>query len=103
MSRGRSLHQVLSDDPRALADCLHAVQPGDELLLADQGVQWLVRGDELSGSLGTLGFPVALNALAIDVALRGLGHKTGLHSLNLLEDTQWVKKACQFDQVLSWK
>lgn len=103
MSRIRYLHQVLSDDPRVLADCLHSTRRGDELLLADEGVQWLVRADELSGRLAELDFPVVLNALETDVAARGLGYTTAFGGLKLLDDIQWVKKVCHFDQVLSWK
>jgi sulfur relay protein TusB/DsrH len=103
VSRRRYLQQILSDDPRALADCLNAVRQGDELMLADQGVQWLARADDLSARLTGLGFPVVLNALETDVALRGIQTSTPVKNVKLLNDGQWVEKVCQFDQVLSWK
>lgn len=103
MNGRRNFHQVLSDAPRALADCLSVIQQEDELLLVDGGVQWLTRMDEMSRGLDELNFGVVLNALEADVASRGLGYTTGLNSVNLLNDRQWIEKVCQFDQVLSWK
>lgn len=103
MSAGGFLHLVLSDDPQALADCLATIREGDGLLLADAGVQWLALPNQLSSGLDELNFALVINALETDVAARGLRYATGLSKLELLSDSRWVEKVCQFGQVLSWK
>jgi sulfur relay protein TusB/DsrH len=97
----QTLHQLLSDDPVAVEDCLAFFRAGDKILLAAEGVGLLAGGNQqfVDASQGESGISIA--AVSADVAARGL--LSMATSCQLLEDEQWVEQVCSHDVVLSWK
>jgi sulfur relay protein TusB/DsrH len=95
-----TLHQLMSDDHRAMKDCLAMVRPGDEILFLDSGVNLL------SGHFGTLmgnsDDAIRLFASASDVRKLDLESRVNEMGVSQLDDDAWVEKVCHHDQVLSW-
>ena len=97
------LHQLMSADPRALADCRAFLQPGDEVLLVDAGVHLLTDSDALFARLQNKDFTPRVSALRSDILSRGLEAATRHGRISLLSDAQWVERVFSSSQVLSWK
>ncbi len=97
------LHQLMSADPRAVADCRAFLQPGDEVLLVDAGVHLLTDSDALFARLQNNGFTPRISALRSDILSRGLEAATRHGRIGLLSDAQWVERVRSNGQVLSWK
>lgn len=89
-----SLHQVLSADPRAWAEARAAARPGDDLLLVGDGVALLLAppGDGLEGA----------QALALDVAARGLADAAERAGVECIDDAAWVALVAKHAHVLGW-
>ncbi len=97
------LHQLMSADPRAVADCSTFLQPGDELLLIDAGVHLLTDPDALLARFKNHNYAPNISALCSDVLSRGLEAQSKHRGISLLSDRQWVERVCSCRQVLSWK
>ena len=96
-----TLHQLLSADPRAVAECLAIVQPGDRLFLADGGVlllgsSWSELGEEIRPDCRFV-------ASRPDVLARGFEAQAGAQAIDLADDADWVSLVVSSDRVLSWK
>ncbi|NIM70137.1 MAG: hypothetical protein GTN86_05260 [Xanthomonadales bacterium] len=97
-----TLHQLLSSDPRAAADCAALLVAGDEVLLVDAGVEML----GATGSLETLRHLVSdhrVHALRADVVARGLAWHAEQHAVALLSDRDWVDRVRAHQRVISWR
>ncbi len=97
------LHQLMSADPRAVADCGTFLLPGDEVLLIDAGVHLLTDPDALLARLKNQDYAPNISALSSDVLARGLEAPSRHPGISLLSDRQWVERVCSCCQVLSWK
>ena len=90
----------MSNDHRAMKDCLAMARPGDEILFLDSGVRLL------SGNHGTLldncDDAIRLFASAGDVRKLNLESRVNKVGVSQLDDDAWVVKVCDHDQVLSW-
>ncbi|NND45599.1 MAG: hypothetical protein HKN58_09765 [Xanthomonadales bacterium] len=97
----RTLHLLMSSDPRALADCLALARAGDQLLLVDRGVDLLLdtSAGALEGRVGERG----LAALEADVASIGLLEHARGRGLALWSDRQWVDRVLAARHVMSWR
>lgn len=97
-----TLHQLMSTDPRAVAECLALAQPGDTILLVDRGVDLLTSWEHASTEpLRSAGLEIL--ALEADLAAAGLLTLAGGLGMSLLPDSQWVEQVCRSTRVLSWK
>lgn len=85
----------------AVRDCAGQVGPGDQVLLADQGVILLTDADrvrQLQACCGT-----NLRALHADATARGLQDLATALGVELIEDGAWVECALECPVALSWK
>lgn len=96
------LHQLMSADPRTVAECLALARPGDAILLVDRGVDLLTHWEHPdTAPLRSAGLEILV--LEADVAAAGLLTLTGRLGMSLLPDSQWVDQVCRSARVLSWK
>lgn len=97
-----TLHQLMSADPRTVAECLALARPGDAILLVDRGVDLLTSWEHASTEpLRSAGLEIL--ALEADAAAAGLSTLAGRLEMSLLTDSQWVEQVCRSARVLSWK
>jgi sulfur relay protein TusB/DsrH len=97
-----TLQQLMSADPRTVAECLAFARPGDTILLVDRGVDLLSRWEHAStATLRSAGLEIL--ALEADVAAAGLLSLAGRLGMSILPDAQWVEQVCRSARVLSWK
>jgi sulfur relay protein TusB/DsrH len=88
---------LLTRNPQAKSDWRAVAQPGDVLLLADAGVEWLVPGRFESPE------KIDVYALRSDVNARGLGGLAAQSGATLVDETDWVALVARHAKTLSWK
>jgi sulfur transfer complex TusBCD TusB component (DsrH family) len=97
-----TLHQLMSADPRTVAECLAFARPGDTILLVDRGVDLLSHWERPdTAPLRSPGLEIL--ALEADASAAGLLTLAGRLGMSLLPDAQWVDQVCRSARVLSWK
>ena len=91
------LHQLMSDEPGLLRDCLLLLRDGDTLLLLDAAAGLLAWPERLPS-----GGRVRIAAARADARSRGLEACAGKQGIELIDDEKWIRWVCSHDSVISW-
>jgi sulfur relay protein TusB/DsrH len=97
-----SLHQMMSAEVGAWADCGRVLASGDALVLIDRGVEALAALEGIMQTAG-IGPETRCYASKADVQARGLFDFAAHHSVHLLDDDAWVSLVIEWPRVLSWR